>query len=422
MIRDLFKASAIYIFASIFAGAVSFLLLPVLTRLLTPTDYGIIGVITATIGILGAVVGMNPHLLITVRYPQIAKRELKALISAVVPITLLTGLFSLVALEVLRLLWSDFDLPHWVLLGLTASAVLGVGQTVGLTILQMQKRPVAYASVVMGGVFIGAILTLTLVVIFNFDWRGKFLGDISGVILIGIVMVVYLFRSGYLSFHFTRESLREVVKYSYPLVIHALAFWALHAQDRYFLAGMVGLEATGLYSVAYAFGNILNLLHASVLRGYSPYFFEHAIREEQKAKIVLMTYGYFLLSAVGLVFFIIGVKVLVPVFLGERFTTCFVFIPWVALGYTFNALRNIMIGYLYLAERTKLIGGLTLSAALLNALMNFMFIKLFGPVGAAISTAVTFAFIAFLTTILAVRSYPMPWTAALKSLRMGQGN
>lgn len=420
MIRDLLKASAVYIFASVVAGLVNFLLLPVLTRLLTPTDYGIIGILTATIGILGAIVGMNPHLLITVRYPQLEKRELKALISAVVPITLLTGLVAFLALEALRLLWSDFHLPHWVLFGLAIAAILGVGQTVGLTILQMQKRPVAYTSIAIGGVLLGAILTLTLVVGFRLDWRGKFIGDITGMIIFGTVLIVYLFRKGYVGFSFTRGSLKEVVHYSAPLVIHALAFWALNAQDRYFLAGMVGLEATGLYSVAYAFGNILNLVHASVLKGYNPYFFEYAVKEEKKAKIVLITYGYCLLSIAGLVLFIIGVKVLVPVFLGDRFTSSYIFIPWIALGYTFNALRNIMTGYLYIAEKTRLIGGLTLVAAFLNALLNYVLIKLYGSIGAAVATAATFAFIAVLTTIFAVRSHPMPWATAIRSLLGGR--
>ena len=416
MIRDLFKASAVYIIASVVAGAVNFLLLPVLTRVLTQADYGFIGIFAATLGILSAVVGMNPNLMITVKYPQLGKPELKALISAVIPITIATGLISLLLMEALRFLWIDFDLPHWVIFGLAVAAVLGVGQSIGLTILQMQKKAVAYGSIAVGGGLLGAVVTLVLVLGLGLDWRGKFLGDITGMIIFGAALIVWLFRKGYVGLHIDRDALRKVVTYSSPLVIHALAFWALNMQDRYFLAAMVGIEETGLYVVAYAFGNILNLVHASVLKGYNPFFYEYAREEERKPKIVLMTYTYFLLSIAGLLLFILGVKVLVPVFVGERFTSSFIFIPWVALGYTFNALRNIMTGYLYLAEKNRLIGTLSLVAALLNALLNYLLIREFGAIGAAISTAATFAFIAVVTSVFAVRSYPMPWIGALRSL------
>jgi O-antigen/teichoic acid export membrane protein len=205
------------------------------------------------------------------------------------------------------------------------------------------------------------------------------------------------------------------VRYSAPLVLHALGFWAINAQDRYFVAAMVGVGATGIYTVAYGLGSALNLIHLGVLRAFNPHFYEHARSGyRERVAIVRFTYAYVVGSIVVLALFLGFVWLVVPVFLGPAFASSVVLIPWVALGYTFNAVRNLMTGYLYIAERTRLLGGLTLSAAVLNALLNFLFIGFWGALGAAIATAFTFAYVAAVTTVFAVRSHAMPWGSALR--------
>jgi O-antigen/teichoic acid export membrane protein len=403
-------------FASGLAGAVNFLLLAVLTRLLSTEDYGLIGLLTATLGILGVVVGLNPHLLITVRFPVLTRERLRPLIGALVPVTLVTGAAALLVLEAVRSLWADFRFPHWVLLLLVGATILGVAFNAGLTVLQMQRRPGMYARVQVGAVLLGALVTLGLVVGAGLDWRGKFLGDVTGLSLFGLVMLVYLVRKGYLGLDFQGRHLREVLAFSAPLAVHALAFWAINAQDRYFVSAMVGLEANGLYTVAYAFGNILNIAHTSVIKAFNPFFYEHARDEAHRPAIVRLTVWYLLLSLAGWGIFVGAVWLLGPVFLGAAFRSSLVFIPLVALGYTFNAVRNFMAGYLYLAERTRLIGSLTLMAAILNGVLNYVLILRMGAIGAAISTAVTFAFLAAVTTWFAVRSWPMPWRAGIRSI------
>jgi O-antigen/teichoic acid export membrane protein len=112
-----------------------------------------------------------------------------------------------------------------------------------------------------------------------------------------------------------------------------------------------------------------------------------------------------------------AVWLVLPLYLGEGYHSSFAFIPWVALGYTFNAVRNFMTGYLYLAERTRLISGLTLGAAVVNGVLNYVLILHWGAIGAAVSTAITFALLAAVTAWFAVRLWPMPWAEAFRRRR-----
>ena len=166
----------------------------------------------------------------------------------------------------------------------------------------------------------------------------------------------------------------------------------------------------------------MNILHGAVLRSFSPLFYERArLGPSEKRKIVRFTYAYVALAFVGWALFAGRAAVLAgPKLLGPAFEDSISLIPWVALGYTFNAVRNFMTGYLYIAEQTHVLGVLTLSAAVLNAVLNVVFIRLWGIMGAAIATVAAFAFIAILTTHFAVRAHPMPWRDAIRRRTRGR--
>jgi O-antigen/teichoic acid export membrane protein len=414
---SVFRASGIYMGASGASAAVGVLLIPVLTRVLTPEDFGLLGILNATFGILSAVVGLSPNLIVTARFPILAPAARRELISASLPLTLLTGFVAWLGMLGLARLWDGAGIPGWVLLTLAVMAMLGVYRTLGLTVLQMRHRPQAYATIEVAGALFGGVLALALVVGADLDWRGKFVADAAAVLAAGAGLAIWLARQGYLTLSASPAQLRDLAGSSIPLTVHALSFWALNAQDRYFVGLMVGVGAVGIYSVAYTLGQALNLVHAGVLKGFSPHFYERArLGESERLEIVRFTYMYIFLSLLGCGAFVAGAWLVVPIYLGPTFASGVAIVPWVALGYTFNAIRNCMIGYLYVAERTNLIGALTGGAAVLNAVLNLVFITWWGILGAAVATAVTFGVVAAATTVLAVRVHPMPWRLALRGL------
>lgn len=412
-----FHASRIYVGSSAASAAVVFLTLPILTRILTPDDFGILGLLAATFGILTAVVGLSPNLIVSARFAILSREALRELISASVPVTLVTGAVAWLATLAAARVWTEWRVPAWVLFFLTAMAMLGVYRNLGLTVFQMEHRPKAYATIEVGAALFAGVLALVLVIGFDFDWRGKFVADAAAAVLFGSGLLIWLARRGYLTFSVSSERLRDLVVSSLPLSVHTLAYWALNAQDRYFIGVMVGVGAVGVYSVAYTLGQALNLVHTGVIRGFSPYFYERArMGESERLEIVRFTYMYVLLSLLLWAAFALAAWLVAPTYLGPTFASGIAIVQWVALAYTFNAIRNCMIGYLYIADRTGLIGALTAGAAVLNAVLNFLFIRWWGVLGAAIATAVTFAAVAALTTVLAVRVHPMPWRLALRRL------
>jgi O-antigen/teichoic acid export membrane protein len=417
MFRSFAKATVLYGVGIIAAGLIGFAFLPVFTRLLSPDDFGMLGVIASTLGVLTVVVGLNPVIFFTEKYSVLPREDLKAYTGVSLLLTAATSVIAFVVLVSAARLFEGFPVSGTVCAAMVAMAAFRVVQTLVLTFFVVQKRPLAYSVVQCLTVGFGAAIALALITTSPLDdWRGRFAGDLIGSTVLSAALLVYLVRADLVGLGFRGEHVKKYLWYTGPLVIHALGFWAINAQDRYFVAGMVGLDAAGLYQVAYSLASVLNLAHAAAARAFNPYFFENARKEEGKREIVVMSYSYFALSGLALVVFVAGAKWVLPFLVGEKFHGAEQFILWLSIGYTFNSVRNFVAGYLYIAGRTRLLASLTLFAAIVNGVANYLFIGWFGAVGAAMATALAFGLLTLLTVYFAVRSHPMPW---LEGLRWG---
>ena len=412
-LKRLASASGYYTLGTAASGAISFGLLAVFTRFLTPADFGVLAILTATLGVLRAIVGLNPHLYFTAKYPVLEQEDLSRFGGAALWLTGAMTVASYVVLELLGVWFETFRLPHWVLAGLAVLAGAFAVLSFGLTTLKMRERPKPYAAIeVLRSVAAGGI-GVVLVVVLAMDWRGKFLADVIAGLLAAGAMGAYLIRSRQLDLTTSRRHFREYADFSLPVVPHALGYWAINAQDRYFVFAMSGAEAAGLYSIGYMLAQVLEVANQGVLKAFSPFFYGHLQEGTKKDEIVLMTYGYLALMAVGALAFVFVLEAVIPVFLGSDFTASAEFIPWIVAGYAFNAARNFMTGYLYVAERTDVLAIISIAAAVLNAGLNYWLILWLGAIGAAVATAATFGAVALATSIVATRLVPMPWRGAL---------
>ena len=69
-----------------------------------------------------------------------------------------------------------------------------------------------------------------------------------------------------------------------------------------------------------------------------------------------------------------------------------------------------MAGYLYVAQRQRTLGVLSLGAAIVNVGLNVWLLPWVGVVGAAWATLASFVLLAVATTWVALRAQPMPWS------------
>ena len=416
---SLARSAGVYTISSVINASIPFLMMPVLTRYLTPVDYGIVAMFAVLLGIVTPFVGLNLHGAVSVRYFDKNAANLPRFIGNCFMIVIINALFVLAVLRLFAGPISRFSaLPReW----LWTVVFIAAAQSVGLmlmTLWQVQNKPVRYGVFQNLQTLVNISLSLLLVVGLGKNWQGRIEAQMITLAIFALVAGYLLYRNGWLKFTYDRPSINSALRFGIPLIPHALGGMLIVQTDRMFLVNMAGVATAGIYTVGYQFGMIVDLVASSFNQAYAPWLFKQLSLDDQttKKKIVKLTYLYFLL----ILLFAVGLSLVVPWFLtffvGKNFIGAGKYVFWIALGYACNGMYYMVANYIFFAGKTAILAWVTFITALLNIAFNYVLIKMNGPIGAAQASAFAFFLCFALTWILSARVYPMPWN--LK--RLGQ--
>ena len=408
----LLKNSAIYLSSSMLSKAIPFLLLPIITKYLTPEEYGLLSIFLIIITLYGAFIGMNMHTNISKNFFKIQKEELALYIGNIFHILIFT--FALYMLFTFLInLWSNtlFSIPTYWLYLIPALSVMTMVNELNTTILRNEQRAYMFGFFEISNTVAKMGFTILFLIVFSFGWYAQVFGMVIGSVVFFIVGIVYMKSRGYLNFTFDTEKIKSILHISIPLVPHALGGIVIAMSDRLFIERMVGLEAVGLYAVGYSFGMIVMLFTDAFIKAWSPWFYKNLVEptDSQKQKIVKYTYVYIIGLFVLATIISIVAEFILPYFVDERFYGASVFIFWVAFGYAVRGIYQIFFPYLVHISCTSFLATSTAVAAIVNLILNYMLIDLYGAIGAAYATAIAFAVGALLVFWYQQKNYYMPW-------------
>lgn len=398
--------------------AVPFLLIPFLTTYLTPEDYGIVTIFLVVIGISGAIIGLNTVGAIDRAYFNDSIKNFEQYVGNCFSILLASSF----ALCIIFFLLGDW-LVKWTqipIFYLYVAIIVCVFQFVFrtlLSILRIKGNAFQYGFLQMLLTAVEFSVTIVLIYYFEQTWDGRIMGRLAGFSAAGLIAFGYLTFKVKINFRINREYLRHALKFGVPLVPHVIGGLALTMTDRIFISNMVGLNATGIYAVAYQLGTVLLILTTSFNTAYVPWLYNslNTGGVEIKKKIVKYTYGYFalVLALVGVFYF--TMLFLSDFLLGEEFEGSKMFLIWALLGFAFNGMYFMVTNFIFYTEKTYLLAGVTFSSIFINIPLNYYLILNNGALGAAQATTILNLFVFVAAWIISSRVYQMPWFN-LKSL------
>lgn len=253
-------------------------------------------------------------------------------------------------------------------------------------------------------------ITLSIVLIktvfSNQPYMGRIIGTTLPIVIIGIVIATYFIKKAHPQKYV--DFLSWGIKYSFPIVPHGLSQIVLSQFDRVMIYRMIGTAEAGLYSFCYNIYMIFFVTINSLDNVWGPWFYEkrHAKDLDQIKKV--STLYILLMSFFAAVLILISpelVKILAP---SSYHDAIYCVIPVVGAGF-FVFLYNIPASVEYFHEKTKYIAIGTMSAAVINILLNLYFIPAFGYVAAAYTTFATYI-------IYFIFHYVLAWRIEKRSL------
>jgi O-antigen/teichoic acid export membrane protein len=418
-VRKMFKSFSIYTGANFINLAAPFFLLPILTRVLSPSDYGILATFMAMMGIVNIIAMAGSTDALIRGYFDREKQDFnfaKFAFNA-----LMVNVMVFLVLIFIILLFKSFisvslSVPaNWLFL-LPVIGLCGAIYAPACKLFLFKKQPVPYVILKTSYTFGELSLSILLVVFLSLNWQGRVIGIAINNILFCLAGVYILWKSNYLNVSYNTKYIKQILIFGLPVLVHSLGFPIIAAVDKIFLNRMIGLSATGVYSVGYAIAAVIGILSGAFNAVWSPFLYErlgHATNALKK-KLVKLTYAYFMIISFITFALIMSAPYFLKFFVGKEFLGASQFIFWIAMGYAAHAMYTIVSGYIFYQKKTYLLTITAFITVVLSVIFNYILIRLNGAIGAAQA-----AFLVFLSRFLLVwyfsnKAYPMPWFSFAK--------
>lgn len=398
---DAVKASIWFVIASIIQKGISFLTTPIFTRIMTTSEYGTFSVyqswysmifIFTSLNLAGGVFnnGMT-------KYPEKRSEFVSSLLGLTTAITIaffclylflqesINHLFGLDTLYVMFMFLQLLFEPAYLLWS------------------AKQRYEYKYRSLVIVSILI-AFLTPAIGVVCVLLARDKALARVVSSVLTQVCIYIIIYISVFIKGKkfFDKVFWKYALCFNIPLIPHYLSMTVLNQSDRLMIQHFCGNEFVAIYSVAYSISMLMTIVSSAINNSFIPFIYKK-MRSEEYNQIRRVSFLLLILMAI---------LSIVPVFLGpelisiiatESYNEAKWIIPPVACAVFFIFLYNIFGTIEFYYEKNHFIMIASIIGAVLNVVLNYIFIPIFGFTAAGYTTLFCYVLFAIFHYLFAHR-------------------
>ena len=386
--KQLAKNTIIIFFGRVCTQLISFFLLPLYTSYLITSEYGLVDLIQTYITLLVPIITLELEMGIF-RYlidARSSEKDTKKLLSN--NFYILT--ISLFIFSILFIIFTSFvtipfrwliliDIIVCVLSGNFLQVARGIGKTVDFSI-----------SSVLTGITI-VISNIVLIVFMGMQAEGMIISMALGNFICSLYLFLRLKLYSKIDFKLVdHKQIREMYKYSIPLIPNGISWWIVNVSDRTIISFILGSAANGVYAISNKFPTIISSLTGVFNLSWSESAALHINskdRDEFFSDIFNTIMKLFTSLGVGM---IACMPFVFPILINKSYNDAYNYIPYLVLGTVFNV-AICLYSQVYLAKKlSKQVASTAVMGAIINILINIIFIKKIGLYAAALSTAISY--------------------------------
>ncbi len=385
--------------AAMIIGLVSF---PIITRLLSIHDYGLLALANTTLLFLFALGKCGvPSAIIAKIAGQSNLSSIKLYRSGILTVAGTTLLICTAYLMLAFIINLFVDIPHvfYILPPIVFFRnILAVHQAWLRATEKIISSNLLTALVDIGSTIIVILsilyITPTVVTIFS----AKLIFESTAIILILFPVIRSIFKK---KERIDKTSIKSIISFGVPLVWLEISMIVMTFGDRYQIGYMMNAESVGLYSAAYNLAQYVQKMISQplILAVYPIYNKLYAEKGPKETCIFLnkILYYYFIIAIPILIFISFQAHNILTLLASEKYAAAANIVPIILLASLLNGCIPLISAGLYVTKKTKTIGKITVLCALINFSLNWIFINIWGYAGAAFATLLSFISLFILT-------------------------
>lgn len=413
------KSGLWYIIANFIIKGMTLITTPIFARILTKTQYGEYNNFLSWTNIAIIIVTMRMEsTLISAKYDY--KDDFYKYNFSMIAFNIVTALFSIFIVNIFSEFFSDFLSMKMLYIDLMLVYCFFFAV---INIFQMSERYLfRYKSSVFVAIFVAVantILSILLVYTMKDKLTGRVLGGVLPTVAIGIPIFLFFFKKGK---HVDMKMWKYAIKICIPYIPHLLSLQVLNSVDKIMITKICGAEDNALYSLAYSCGHMVTLLMTSMNNAFSPWLGDRLV-EKNFSQIRKVTKYYIILFCV----LATGMMLLAPEIMivmgGNTYLTAVYVIPPVAMGCVSQFIYTLFVNVEQFKKKTVGMAFASIAAAVLNYVLNALFIPRFGYIAAAYTTLIGYLFLLFIHMFLVKKigysqTYSYPFVFIIVSIML----
>lgn len=379
------KASLWFVVSNIMLKGISFITLPLFSRILTTEEYGMVSVyqswvslvaIITTLTIWGGVFNVS-----MAKFPE----RQATIVSSFQGLALtITGAFMAVSCLFIQTEEKLFGMPFFLVICMFVEIAVQIPFNLWAAQERYNYDYQRLISVTVITTILNPILGYAAIIACpGARAEARIVSNLLIQVVVGVFFGIINQHKG--KHFFDRRLWHYALTFNVVLIPHYLSMQVLSQSDRIMISDICGSGDAGIYSVAYNFALLLNLFTNGVNSSLTPHIYK-ALKEEKKGKLAKQTTGVVLLIALLAIAMICFMPDLFYLMLPESYYPALTVIPPVTASAFFMFLYPLFGSVEFYYERKQYVTISSILGAVLNVVLNYIFIRLTGFVAAAYTT------------------------------------
>ncbi len=382
------RASTAYLVCNILQRCLSFITMPLFTRILTQEQYGQYTVYTtwSAIFTIFLTLNMSAGSLSTamVKYDKDREGYISTLQSIT---TILCGAFVLIYFPFSDFFGGYLNMSTPLVYLMVAEILAQFALTCWYTLKRFEYKA-------------GGVVTVTLLISFSapsiayflvINSENKGIARILGYALVNIIagLIFYIYNMLKGKKILKKEYFVYALKFNIPIIPYYVSQVIFNQSDRIMIDNMCGTAEAGMYGVAYTLGIILTFVLNSINGAYVPWFYERlkdgrGERNKSVSNKIAILMAFMLLGIIALT------PELINILAGKDYEPAIWCVPPIAMSVLLLLYSQYFINVeFYYEEKYALVVG-SIASAVLNVVLNFILIPKFGFSAAAYTTLISY--------------------------------
>lgn len=371
----------------------SFVLIPIYTSILSTSDYGTYDFYNTTIQLLIPILTLN--IIESVMRFSLEKKNEYSNVFSIGLVYFIKSFFVIVLLVGLNFIFNIIPLfnTYWYYL-----LLLYFFQVLYDLLSQFSRGIEKIKNVAVAGFLNSSCIILfniLFLVFIKLNLNGYFIANILGLIIPVVYYILSLKIWNFIDLkNKTVQLEKDMTDYSKPLITNTLSWWVNNVSDRYIVIYFCGIAANGVYSLAYKLPSILNIFQSIFNQAWTISAVKEFSNNDKTIKFYSKIYNLYNIGMVFICSILLAMNIFLARFLfAKEFFMAWKYSSYLMISVVFGSLSGFLGGIFSAAKKSKIYAKTTLVGAIVNIVFNIVLVFLCGPIGAAISTLISYIII-----------------------------